>query len=114
MEYLWSHDEGATVREVLDGLRDRSLAYTTVMTVLDRLWSKRVVSRRRVGRAYVYRPRITEQDHAATLMEEVLSTAVDRQSVLLGFLRSVDGEELDEIRRLVREVERERKRTPGR
>jgi predicted transcriptional regulator len=53
---LWSLGEG-NVKDVLQiVMQTRSLAYTTVMTVLDRLVRKGKVSRRKVGRAFVYTP----------------------------------------------------------
>jgi BlaI family transcriptional regulator, penicillinase repressor len=59
MNALWPLGE-ATVRDVhlaLAGSRPR--AYTTIMTILDRLAQKGVVARRKVGRAWVYRPKIS-------------------------------------------------------
>src|SRR5438128_1643158 len=57
-----------TVKDVQEGLRpQRLLAYTTVMTVLDRLARKSAVSRRKVGRAHLYHaeyPRATAVDRA--------------------------------------------------
>ena len=110
MEHLWEHDAPATVRDVVEALASRQLAYTTVMTVLDRLWSKGFVSRRRRGRAYLYRPKVTREQYTGRLVEQVLAGARDRRSVLLGFLRESDPSELAELRSLIREVERERTR----
>ena len=53
MDILWQSD-GFTVREVHLKF-ERALAYTTVMTTLDRLYKKGFVSRTRSGRAFVYR-----------------------------------------------------------
>ena len=55
MDVLWDRSGPATVREVVDGLDGRDLAYTTVMTVLDRLAGKGMVERERAGRAWSYR-----------------------------------------------------------
>jgi predicted transcriptional regulator len=46
----------STVREVNDALRGK-LAYTTVMTVLGRLYDKGLVGREQHGKGYVYTPR---------------------------------------------------------
>lgn len=48
----------STVREVADALR-RKFAYTTVMTVLGRLYEKGLVGRKQRGKGYVYTPRFT-------------------------------------------------------
>ena len=52
MKVLWKYP-GASVAQVRAGL-PRPLAYTTVMTVLDRMSAKGVVERRKNGRAYLY------------------------------------------------------------
>lgn len=55
MHRLWDWDRPASVREVVDDLqRERKIAYTTVMTVLDNLHRKGLVHRQKQGRAYVY------------------------------------------------------------
>ncbi|MBZ5648206.1 MAG: BlaI/MecI/CopY family transcriptional regulator [Acidobacteriia bacterium] len=54
LRVLWKHP-GASVAEVRAAL-GRPLAYTTVMTVLDRMSAKGVVDRRKNGRAYSYSP----------------------------------------------------------
>ncbi len=61
MNTLWPMGEG-TVREIRDGLAARRpRAYTTIMTIMDRLARKGVVQRRRAGRAYVYRPNLSAE-----------------------------------------------------
>lgn len=109
MEFVWDHEGDVTVRDVMDAPGARRLAYTTVMTVLDRLWRKGFLARRRMGRAYVYRVRRTREQHVSRLVGEVLAGSKDRHGVLLGFVRGVDPQDLGELRRVIREVERERK-----
>ena len=52
MKVLWRYP-GASVAQVRASL-PRRLAYTTVMTVLDRMSAKALVERRKNGRAYLY------------------------------------------------------------
>ena len=67
MERLWKRRQ-ATVREVVDDLtRSRSLAYTTVMTIMTRLHRKGLLTRDRDGKTYVYRPAYTRDEHRAKL-----------------------------------------------
>ncbi len=57
MELLWASSDARSVAEVLEELnKERDLAYTTVMTVLDRLAKKGMVTRERVERAWRYLP----------------------------------------------------------
>ena len=57
MDRLWATPGPQSVRDVHLALSaERDLAYTTVMTVLDRLAKKALVRRTRDGRAYLYEP----------------------------------------------------------
>ena len=60
MQILWSRGE-SNVRDVVCRL-DRSLAYTTVMTTLDRLYKKGFLDRRMPDRAFVYSPRFSREE----------------------------------------------------
>ncbi len=114
MDQIWDRDDNVTVRDLVDAPGISGLAYTTVMTVLDRLWQKGFVARRRVGRAYAYRTRMTREEYLSTLVGQVFAASDDRRSVLLGFAREIDGEDLAELRKMIRDVEKARakKRTP--
>lgn len=70
MDRLWAWDRPVLVREVLEVLenlqRDREIAYTTVMTVMEHhLYRKGLVGRERDGRAYRYTPAQTREEHDA-------------------------------------------------
>jgi predicted transcriptional regulator len=108
MDLIWDRDDHVTVRDLIDEPGIRGLAYTTVMTILDRLWQKGFVARRRVGRAYSYRARTTREEYLSSLVGQVFAASDDRRSVLLGFAREIDGEDLAELRKMIRDVEKER------
>jgi len=72
MNTLWPLGE-ATVREIRDGLAARrARAYTTIMTIMDRLARKGVVERRKAGRAYIYRPLLTAEEARAQALTQVV------------------------------------------
>jgi predicted transcriptional regulator len=71
MEVVWMH-EHITVREV-QGLLARRVAYTTVMTTLDRLFKKGFVARTRAGRAFVYAPAQSRQQTEAAVASGLVS-----------------------------------------
>ncbi len=71
MEVLWTRG-ACKVREVTRML-DRDLAYTTVMTTLDRLFHKKLVDRKKLGRAYIYSPRLTCQEWKDRLARDVVA-----------------------------------------
>ncbi len=110
MEHAWRRGGSVTVREMVDAVGSRKhLAYTTVMTVMERLATKGFLGRRKIGRAYTYEPRISRDDYSAALVRSVLAASKDRRSVLLGFVRSMKEDDLEELERLVRGAQRERK-----
>jgi len=67
LELLWGQGCAATVRHVQ--LAFPELAYTTLMTTLDRLYRKGVLIRRRRGRAFAYQPRCSRDE----LLSELVS-----------------------------------------
>ncbi len=93
MEVLWGRDEPVAVRDVLAALEDRGLAYTTVMTVLDRLAKKDLVRRERDGRAWRYVPVNSREGYVAELMLDALALTGDRDAALARFVRSVSEAE---------------------
>lgn len=103
MERLWASESSVAVRDVLEDLRkERAIAYTTVMTVLDNLHRKGMVTREKAGRAYRYRPAYTREEHTAALMEQVLAGSGDRGAALMHFVEQMPP---DEIRRLRQALE---------
>lgn len=94
MDRMWSWDHPVAVREVMEDLQsDRTLAYTTVMTVMDNLHRKGMLTREKDGRAYVYRPVLSREQYTATFMGEVLAGSNDRTVTLLHFLAQMPPEE---------------------
>jgi predicted transcriptional regulator len=100
LSQLWIMDESATPAEVLEAL-DTDLAYTTIMTILSRLWQKGLVTRERRGRAYAYAASVTEADFTAQRMQVALSAASDRKAALSGFARSLSAREAAALRALL-------------
>jgi BlaI family penicillinase repressor len=104
----------ASVRDVRTAL-DHTAAYTTVMTVLDRLYKKGVLEREREGRAFVYSaaasPDEIQSSLALGLLQRLLGRGRDAASPVLSSLVDTVGERdrrlLDELDRLVREKRRE-------
>jgi predicted transcriptional regulator len=85
---LWELGEG-NVRDVRQVVaRARPLAYTTIMTVLDRLVRKACLARRKVGRSFVYSPQSTRDAMRQTAVQELVDGFFDgSEQELLAFLR---------------------------
>ena len=101
VDILWDQGGWLTPGEVHASLDDPPLAYTTVMTILVRLWRKGRVDRQRDGRAYAYHPVVIREQYTAARMEEVLAEARDRAAVLSTFLDGMDPADKAQLRRLL-------------
>jgi predicted transcriptional regulator len=102
LDVLWTSDQPLTPREVHMRLpRGKRLAYTTVTTVLARLWKKKILTRRREGRTFTYWPRESRSELAARRMQEILTTSGDRLEVLATFLEAIPAEERAKLRKML-------------
>jgi predicted transcriptional regulator len=105
MGHLWADKSGErwfTVREVHEELaREREIAYTTVMTVLQRLAKKRLVLEAKEGRAYLYRATSSISAVTADLMHDALQEAgsADRAAALTRFVEAASPAEVAILRR---------------
>ncbi len=109
MDTLWESSAPQTVRQVHETLsRDRSLAYTTVMTVLQRLAKKNLVTQIRDDRAHKYVPTHPREDLVASLMVDALSEADapgSRHAALVSFVGRVGADEAAALRLALDELE---------
>jgi predicted transcriptional regulator len=113
LEETWRRPE-TSVRDVFMAF-DEKVAYTTLMTTLDRLYKKNLLSRRKDGRAFLYSPLVTreglEQGITEDLIEGLLGhTGEPVEPVLACIVDAVsqrDRELLDELDRLIKEKRRE-------
>ena len=115
MDHLWAAGEPLTVRQVHEALcAERDLAYTTVMTVLQRLARKNLVSQIRDDRAHRYAPVHGRDELVAGLMVDALDQVSDtgsRQAALVHFVERVGVEEADALRRALAELESKHRST---
>src|SRR4051794_22378561 len=75
MEHVWTLQE-ASVSAVHEELGGR-LAYTTIMTTLDRLFKKGILERRKVGRAFLYSPRLSQAEFKQSMVKKALSFLIE-------------------------------------
>jgi len=112
LDIVWDRGESA-VRDVVERLL-RPLAYTTVMTTLDRLYKKGLLTRRKSERAFLYTARLTrEQWERKRAGEFVAGLLTARESLISCLVDAVghDDRLLDELERKIRERRRELKRS---
>ena len=116
LEQIWQQRE-VSVRDVYLQFEER-IAYTTLMTTLDRLYKKRLLHRRKDGRAFLYSAAVGRDEFEDGIREDVIDSLFELgvgeiQPVLACFVDTVserDRELLDELERLVKEKKRELRR----
>ncbi|MDX2920066.1 MULTISPECIES: BlaI/MecI/CopY family transcriptional regulator [Streptomyces] len=105
MTRVWQWNRPVTVREVLEDLqRERSIAYTTVMTVMDNLHQKGWVRREVDGRAYRYTAVSTRAAYSAALMNEAWSQSDNPAAALVAFFGMMSAEQREALQDAVRMV----------
>ena len=108
MEILWSNGD-SNVRDVVEKL-ERPLAYTTVMTTLDRLYKKGLLRRHKSERAFLYSPSLSrrewEEKRTADFVAGVLANSPRSGELLVSCLVDAvsqqDAALLDEMERKIR------------
>jgi predicted transcriptional regulator len=107
MDVMWTAARPYLVREVRERLcYNRPVAYTTVMTVMNILYGKGVLSREKHGRAWRYWPVESREEHDARLMAEVLRSGGNQQATMLRFVEQASDEEIETLRSTVLAGER--------
>ena len=116
LDQTWSRQE-TSVRDVYVAFGE-TIAYTTLMTTLDRLYKKRLLNRRKDGRAFLYSPAMSREEFEHGIREDVIDVLLGNgaeaaRPVLACIVETVsenDRELLDELERLIKEKKRELKR----
>jgi len=112
MALAWDRSE-ITVRDACDRL-DSTVAYTTVMTTMDRLFRKGLLARRKVGRAFVYSAAASRKEIEGAVASELVRSLIHGEtgeplpilSSLVDAVSDRDRALLDELERLIREKRR--------
>ena len=109
MTVVW--DGGETNVKDVTGKLSSPVAYTTVMTTMDRLFKKRLLTRRKVGRAFVYRAAATRNEIEEAVVTELVQSLFNRPgngplpllSSLVDAVSDKDRALLDDLERLIHE-----------
>lgn len=117
LSVLWERGP-ATVRAVLEAMPDgKKRAYTTILSVMQVMEKKGLVAHTQQGNAHVYSARRTREEVAEPLLRSLVrdvfggSPAAALQHLLAG--HNVSREELNEVKRLVADYEKEQERSSG-
>lgn len=115
LDALWARADAATVRDLEPAFG--GVAYTTLMTTLDRLHRKGVLAREKAGRRFLYQPRLTREQllsgMAGDALEAILGSRAAELRPMVSFfvdaVRREDRQVLDVLDALIRD----RRRDPG-
>ena len=112
MSILWE-DSPLSVREVCTRVKRSKLAYTTVMTTLDRLHKKGLLARTKQGNAFLYLPALDRAEYQRRVVEAALGPMFEEGAspVLAAFVdvaAKVDEGNLARLERLIAEHKRRR------
>jgi predicted transcriptional regulator len=100
MDAIWSASAPVTVQQVASTLAaaGHEVAYTTAITVIERLRAKGWLDRERRGRSFLYSATRDEAQYTAWLMEQALGTSSDRSAALLTFTGTLNAAEVEALR----------------
>ncbi len=113
LKILWRDGE-SSVRHVRKELADfRNLAHTSVMTMMTIMTDKGYLTRSKKGNYYVYKPHVTEQETTSGMLGDIVDRVFDGSTMaaMVNLLEvgDVDEEELAELRKIIKQKERETK-----
>lgn len=100
LQILWSSVEEMSARQVQAEFDGQVPAYTTILTTLDRLTKKGLVTRSGPSpRKLRFRAAMTEEEHRSQAMTEVLQSATDREAALLSFAGNLNPEDVELLKK---------------
>jgi len=107
MDILWKRGN-ATVREINEELskKGEKYAYTTIMTILDRLYKKGVLDREKEGKGYRYIPKLSKEEFEEMITEKVISEIVKANpstavAAFSGIIEELNEEELKKLKEII-------------
>lgn len=94
MEYVWVR-KAVSCREVYEHINEaeeKDVAYTTIMTIMDRLYNKGLLSRKKEGKSYIYNYKISKQQTLKVFAENMINSLVNRfgEEAIAAFAEEID------------------------
>lgn len=109
MGIVWDMNT-ATVKDVFEVMyKRRGLAYTTIMTVMNRLAIKGILSQDKSAVPYIYRPLVARDEMATSMVREVVDRVLGGSaSTVMSYLiddENIDAAEIDKLKKLIKQKE---------
>ncbi len=99
MQVIWDAERPVTGRQVVDQLaHSRPVAYTTVLTVMDRLARKGILEKQPTGKAHTYRAVQSRETYTAQRMASLLGASGNPATVLLRFVEQLPADQAARLR----------------
>ena len=91
MEIIWKHEK-SSVRDVLNELKGKKLAYTTVATIIQRLYDKGLLDRYEKDRGYIYSPKLSKESYSKRLAQTFVRKFINSfgNVAIASFVESID------------------------
>lgn len=113
MELIWSKNTEVSVRDVYEALAlKREIAYTTVMTIMGRLATKKLLKKRKEGNAFLFTPAIAKNEFTIQMVDNVVDDLLAdfSDAALASFINRVgkkDRESIEKLEKMLKTVREE-------
>lgn len=104
MDIMWKHKE-MTVREVVSEISvSRKVAYTTIMTVMNRLVEKGILIRESIDSSFIYKPKITKGRFIARAIHSIFSNTVSSlgEEAVVHFMKEIESVDPETRKKLLK------------
>lgn len=102
LDVLWNSGEPLKAGDVLERLEiEPAVTYSTVLTILRRLWKKGLLTRAKAGKAYIYQPTKSREQQIAESMATAFAASDDPAAALGHFVEQLSHSQTSALRRLL-------------
>lgn len=107
MQFIWDKKDSVTAKMVYENITTkRSIALTTVFTILDRLTDKGILLKKKVGKSILYKPILTREQYVEEVTKKTLQGLIEfsKENVISCFVDIISNtDDLDKIKQLISE-----------
>lgn len=111
MRHVWdaAGKEPVFVRQIFKLInKERQIAYTTVMTIMNRLEEKGLLKREKDGKAYLYTPQTSQQKTVKSLVHQTMQSLVNQfgHEAITAFADELQQLPEDELKKIIKELQK--------
>lgn len=111
MDILWQSEKSSISNVYKDINKRRTIAYTTIATILQRLYDKGLVDRKAESNHYIYVPKLSKKDYSAKLVKNFISKLVNNfgDIALVHFVEEAKKIDKRKLKNIINEIKHESK-----